>query len=96
VGLSGTQSNHRRKDPLSKPDQVFSPLNVTHESDRIAVPLKLGLTAYYITREDLARARQLATRGQRCARRTRSGTVCQTRVARAGDACEWHRTAPTQ
>jgi hypothetical protein len=34
-------------------------------------------------------------RGNRCGRRTKSGTVCRMRVSRAGDACDWHRSGAT-
>lgn len=52
------------------------------------VSLKLGLTARYITHAELA----LTTRGARCGRQTKSGSVCRARVAHAGDTCEWHRS----
>jgi hypothetical protein len=47
-----------------------------------------ALPIEYVRRLTIASRR---TRGHRCGRRTRSGTVCKMRVPRAGQACEWHR-----
>jgi len=48
----------------------------------------------YVRRLTIA-TRQGHQRGHRCGRRTRSGTVCRSRVTDPGTACQWHTTERT-
>jgi hypothetical protein len=41
---------------------------------------------------EIVRRITISRRVNRCGRRTKSGTPCQTPVTRPGDACGWHRT----
>jgi putative component of membrane protein insertase Oxa1/YidC/SpoIIIJ protein YidD len=69
------------RDAIGDPDVRYDPTcsDVGHE--------QLGALPIEIVRRIT-----ISGRVNRCGRRTKSGTPCQTPVTRAGDACGWHRT----